>query len=212
MKVFLDSNIIQHSATAYRTYAIQFGGGKLGTPLVRNGPVETVNKKPAPAEELRNEIFRLPELAAKLRGVGACLVIARENYLEIRKAARSRDEHFYGSRIYFSEPPPEPYNFVSVPSWMNTGPTDNSFHNFLHDLKHPRFLKFAKCAGAIHGSTFNYNQLADAYFLWCAEVNQVDYFLTLDGKLQRAIENSPTLKFKTKIVSATGLLHVLDVA
>ena len=189
---------------------ICFGGAKPGEPLIRKGPIETIHKKPAKDEPLRLEIDSLQELASKLKNIGACLIMDIDNiYSEVSKAGRFQREYFYGSDIEYAERPPEFNATLGAPSWLNPGPTDNHFHNFLHRLKNPRFLDLAKYAGALQGSKDNYNQLADAYFLWCAEVNYADYFLTLDSKLERSIGQAKSLVYTPKVVSATKLLAEL---
>jgi hypothetical protein len=206
MKIFLDSNIVRHSATTYRTMDIYFGGGKPGEPLVREGPIETIHKNPPPDEKLAAEINCLPNLSAKLKSIGATLIMDFENFSEVKKAGRFRNDYFYGSEIERSERPPEFNAILGMPNWLNSGPTENHFHNFLHRLKNPRFLELAKYAGASQGKKDNYNQLADAYFLWCAEVNQATFFLTLDFKLHRSIGQAKKLVYAPKIVSALDLL------
>ena len=210
MKVFLDSNIIQHSATTYRTMDIHFGGAKSGEPLIREGPIQTIHKKPAKDKKLKEEINCLKELASKLKDLGASLIMDFDNiYSEVRRAGRYREEYFYGSDIQYAERPPEFNTLLAGPSWLNTGPTDKPFHNFLHRLMHPRFLELAKFSGALQGKKDNYNQLADAYFLWCAEINDADYFLTLDSKLERSINQAKSLVYRPKVLSATKLLSEL---
>lgn len=210
MRVFLDSNIIQHAATTYRTCDIYFGGAKPGEPLIRKGPIETVQKLPAENESLRAEIASLSILSLKLKEIGAHLMIDHENNREIKRAGRFRTEYFHGANIVYAERPPEFNTLLACPDWMNPGPTNNQFHNFLHGLKDTRFLELAKYAGALQGENPNYNQLADAYFLWCAETNMADYFLTLDFRLIRCIQNAKRLNYKPKIVSASQLLAELS--
>lgn len=209
MKIFLDSNIVQHAATTYRTQNIYFDGAKPGEPLVRGGPIETHHKSPTKNETLRREINCLPELARKLRNIRADLVMAHENLSEVTRAGRFRKEYFHGSKIRYADRAPEYNTIIGMPDWLNMGPTANHFHNFLYYLKHPRFLELAKYAGALQGEKPNYNQLADAYFLWCAESNEADYFLTLDFKLKRSIDQSKNLHFNPRVVTATELLGEL---
>lgn len=208
MKVFIDSNIIQHSATTYRNMDIHFGGSRLGEPLVRTGPVLTIAKEPASGMNLRDEIECLPELSIKLKEIGATLITDFENiYTEVRKAGRFRKEYFFGSDIAYAERPPEFNTILGMPRWLNLGRTDKHFHNFLENLKNPRFLELAKYAGALQGRVPNCNQLADAYFLWCAEVNHADYFLTLDSKPERSINQAKSLVFEPRVISASKLLR-----
>lgn len=209
IKVFLDSNIVQHAATTYRTADIFYGGAKPGEPLIRHGPIETIHKPLAKSEELQQEIEKLPKLSSIFRSIKANLIMDHNNFSEIKKAGRFRKEYFYGADITYANRPPEFNTLFACPGWFNFGPTENQFHNFLHRLENPRFLELAKYAGALQGKKDNYNQLADAYFLWCAEENNVDYFLTLDFKLKRSIENARRLSYTPKVVTASQLLEEL---
>tara|TARA_R110002072_G_scaffold302655_1_gene487099 strand:+ start:191 stop:829 length:639 start_codon:yes stop_codon:yes gene_type:complete len=209
MKVFLDSNIVQHAATTYRTMGIYFGGAKTGEPMIRKGPIQTVRKPPARDAKLRAEIDCLPELSSKLQSIGAKLIMDFNNLSEVKRAGKFRREYFHGSHIEYAKRPPEFHASFGGVSWLNPGPTENHFHNFLHRLKNPRFLELAKYAGALQGPKNNYNQLADAYFLWCAEINDANYFLTLDLKLGRCMLQAKSLVYIPKVVSATRLLGEL---
>lgn len=209
MKIYVDSNIVRHAATKYRTMDIYFGGAKPGQALVRYGPIEVLKKKPADDKRLRKEIKLLKRLSKKIKKVGSSLVMDRQTFLEIKRAGRFRSDYFFGSEIEFSNPPPVQYYLSFVPSWMNTGPTDNQFHNFLSTLKHPRFMELAKYAGALQGKRKKYNQLADAYWLWCAESNQCNYFLTLDTKLINSFSTAKRLTFMPILVTPSELLKRL---
>ena len=212
MKVFLDSNIVQHAATTYRTCDIYFGGARLGEPPIRQGPIKTARKQQAKDHGLRREIEKLPQLSSILRSIGASLIMDHDNFSEVRKAGRFRTEYFYNSDIKYANRPPESNTLLGCSGWLNPGPTDNQFHNFLRRLKNPRFLELAKYAGALQGTQDNYNQLADAYFLWCAEENRADYFLTLDFRLKRSMDNARRLSYYPKIVTASQLLAELQQA
>lgn len=210
MKIFLDSNIVQHAATTYRMQVIHFGRRKLAESLVRKGPVRLVHKRPAENERLRLEIECLFPLSSRLKTIGAVLIMDHENNSEIRRAGRFRKEYFHSSEIEYAKRPPEYNTTLGLPSWMNPGPTKNQFHNFLHQLRNPRFLDLAKCTGGLQGSSVNYNQLADAYFLWCAEENGADYILTLDFKLHKLIKQAKSLIYAPKVVTATELLKEIE--
>jgi hypothetical protein len=212
MKIFLDTNVVMHSATEYRTQDIYFGGARAGEPLVRRGPIEIIKKRKARDPKLRQQIEALRDLAGKLQELGAELVMDYENFIEIKIAGRFRKEYFYGSEIKPSERAPQFRTLIAAPRWMNSGPTENFFHNFLDGLKQKRFLQIAKQVGAFQGTYKKYNQLADAYFLWCAELNMVDYFLTLDFNLQKYIHKAPRLEYMPQVVTPIELLNVLQEA
>lgn len=210
MKVYLDTNVVMHSATEYRTQDIYFGGARVGGPLVRRGPIEIVQKPIARDPKLRRQIETLRDLAEKLKDLSAELVMDHENFFEIKRAGKFRKEYFYGSEIKFSERPPQFRTLMGAPRWMNLGPTENFFHNFLDGLQYKRFMQIANKVGAFQGTYKKYNQLADAYFLWCAELNKADYFLTLDFNLQKYVKNAPSLEYMPRVVTPIELWTVLQ--
>ncbi|UHQ18815.1 hypothetical protein LVB87_11545 [Lysobacter sp. KIS68-7] len=210
MKVFIDSNIIRHAATRYRTQTIQFGQLEPGDPLVKRGPIQLHSKKPHDHPGLRSEIRRLRELSAQLKVKNATLLMDQETLGEVKMAGGFRGEYFYRSNIIVSDPPLKYDRIIGLPRHLNPGPTENHFHNFLSRLEHPRFIQLAKATGGLQGTTSkHYNQLADAFFLWCAEHNEADYFLTLDSKLKRCVGHSGNLGFLPAVVLPTELLSVL---
>ncbi|WP_020680832.1 hypothetical protein [Marinobacterium rhizophilum] len=210
MKIYLDTNVVMHSATEYRTQDIYFGGARAGEPLIRRGEIEVIKKRKARDPKLRQQIEALPELAGKLKDLGVEPVMDYENFIEIRRAGRFRKEYFYGSEIKASDRAPQFRTLVGGSRWMNSDPTENLFHNFLDGLKNKRFIQIAKQVGAFQGTYKKYNQLADAYFLWCAELNKVDYFLTLDFNLQKYIHKASRLEYIPQVITPTELLNVLQ--
>lgn len=209
MRVFVDSNIIRHAATRYRTQTIQFGRLDPGDPLVKRGPIQFHSKKPASGLRLRSEIGKLRELSAHLKVTGATLLMDQETLGEVKRAGGFRSEYFHRSNIVVSEPPLKYARIIGLAPHLNFGPTENHFHNFLSNLEHPRFLQLAKATGGMQGESKNYNQLADAFFLWCAESNDADYFLTLDFKLKNCITHAANLAFSPSVLLPSQLLSVL---
>lgn len=206
MKVFLDSNIVRHSARTYRTCDIYFGGAAHGEPLVRKGPIELVRKAPIQDEPLRQEVEALPALAAELKRVGATLLMDFHSTFEIKKAGRFRSDYFHGSEIAYGKRPPAGVGISFTPKWMKAASEDSELGTFLSRIRHPRFQSLAKYAGALQSRRLNVNQLADAYFLWCAEENEADYFLTLDFRLVRSLSTAKSLSYKPRVVTALELL------
>lgn len=209
MKIFVDSNIVRHSATAYRTMDITFGGGSPGMPLIRYGNVETIIKKESLDTDLRSEIKILEKLSLKIKEAGAILIMDRNTLSEVSESGKFRSEYFFSSKIVISEPPPEPYYPIFIQDRMNQGPTKNQFLNFLITIKHPRFLELAKYSGAIGAKRKRFRQLADAYWLWCAETNNANYFLTLDSKLINGLSTAKRLMYDPILIKPSRLLDVL---
>ena len=77
-------------------------------------------------------------------------------------------------------------------------------HNldFVCGIKHPRYIDLTKMTGAFQGEDkpLNLNQALDAYHIWCAECAGIQYFLTMDYKLQKVAGLS---NIKTPVVIKT---------
>jgi len=73
---------------------------------------------------------------------------------------------------------------------------------FLSGIDDPRYIELTKMTGAYQGAKrpMNLNQALDAYHIWCAESSEMNYFLTMDYKLQRIVEGS---KIKTAVAIKT---------
>lgn len=83
--------------------------------------------------------------------------------------------------------------------------------DFLKNIHNQRFLDIQKVVGAYQGKKeINENQLLDAWHLWCAEYNKCDYFLTIDCKLKRIIDNSKNFFMDVKVVTPKILLDNLN--
>ncbi len=81
--------------------------------------------------------------------------------------------------------------------------------DFVSQIEHKRFVELAKATGAYQGKhkPLNLNQALDAYHIWCAESASIDYFLTMDYKLQRVLGHS-TVKTSVKVVTPDQLLRL----
>jgi hypothetical protein len=83
-------------------------------------------------------------------------------------------------------------------------------YRFLCSLNDDRFLQLQRITGAYQGEgkTVNRNQMLDAFHLWCAEYNGSDFFLSLDFKLARVIENAKS-KPRVPVVRPSELLAAI---
>lgn len=209
MRVYLDSNIIQHSATFRRSQSTYYGQRSCADDLISYGPVEVAVKDARPGTVLGEEIQSLPFLAAQLRRIGATLIMDQHAGNEIKRAGSFPEDYFYSSRIFYAVPPVDDgLSIISGGMCDLLGVPRNSFHRLLTKLTAPRFLELAAACGAPAG-TRKYNQLADAYFLWCAEKNACDYFLSLDFELQRLLRNSRLSHPAVPVVRARELIDLV---
>jgi hypothetical protein len=78
---------------------------------------------------------------------------------------------------------------------------------FLQSIKDERFQFLQRKTGAYQGENgFNRNQLLDAFYIWCAEYSNCDFYLTLDFKLINCFKNQAEGVIKTRILSPSELL------
>jgi hypothetical protein len=79
---------------------------------------------------------------------------------------------------------------------------------FLQSIKDERFQFLQRKVGAHQGeNAFNRKQLLDAFYIWCAEYNNCDFYLTLDFKLINYFKNQPEGLIKTRILRPSELLR-----
>ena len=77
-----------------------------------------------------------------------------------------------------------------------SGHLASSQSEFMERIDHARFRYFQKLVGVQKGMGEKRRgaQLLDAWHLWCAEQNQCAYFLTMDFKLVRMLQNAVNVK------------------
>ena len=213
MLVFLDTSTIKHAATTFRSVEIIFGQTRpwhLHSGSFRFTPI-THHKAPAKGERLKRDIELLPELANAITTKGVDLITDDEVFYELfsQKRIGFRRDFFYGMPIKMGRPPIEYSRPLVHSRTLGNRQTNNSQINFLLSIDHPRFLAIQKATGAYQGNSIAQNELKDAFFLWCAEHNGADYFLTLDYDLARCVERCKTVKIRPKVVSPSELLGIL---
>lgn len=82
---------------------------------------------------------------------------------------------------------------------------------FLGRFAHPRFDELRKATGANQRQSKSWrNMLLDAFHIWCAEHNKCSYFLTLDMKLIRSMQNSKFAAAEPKLVLPSELLDAVQ--
>src|SRR5204863_2295591 len=135
-----------------------------------------------PDAVLRREVDLLPAIADLVKEGRLAAVTDMETRFEswgLPKMA-SWTGVFYGAPICHASPP------INCNRMLFCADRDcvEMQHQFLRKIKHPRFLRLQKITGAHEAKGRRYwNQMLDAFAVWCAEHNCCDYFLTLDFKL-----------------------------
>jgi predicted nucleic acid-binding protein len=191
-RVYLDTNIFKFSATHLlrfhpRDVRLRWGG-KLQSLIVHD--LVTINPNGSISNpELKREAELLPRVAALAARGTTEFVINIETLMEVwgLPDLDSETGRFYNA----------PYKVVDAPVQYGRVMFGGEAHykdlqvKFLHSLKHERFDKLQRITGAYQGARkAQKSQLLDAYHLWCAEHHKCDFFLSLDFKLARVIENS----------------------
>lgn len=202
--VFIDANILKFSAVKKHVYrprkdTINWGGTEHEVELHEPYTTNDLHKIKNETQE-RDAVF-LGMLA--YAGISGRLKfhIHREVDLETWSlpGMASASGRFFGCPINGVADP------VPLPSRIIIG-GEKKFKehklDFLCGIRHPRFIDLTKMTGAYQGTQkpLNLNQALDAYHIWCAECAGMNYFLTMDYKLQKVVEKS---KVETPVVIRT---------
>lgn len=210
-KVYLDTNVLKFSATelprmAPRQETINWGG--IEHEITVHDFVEVNPNEKIGNPDLKVEADSLSELAG-LGKLGAVeYLIQMETMFESWGLPNmdSSTGKFYGAPVKTVDAP------IQYGRTMIGGGQDakEMQYDFLSRIDNGRFKELQKITGAYQGKNPpNRNQLLDAFHVWCAEHNDSDYFLTLDFKLIRVVNNGGAEKVKTKLVRPSELLAIL---
>ena len=85
-----------------------------------------------------------------------------------------------------------------------------AFWNTLPALEQENLLRLERFKSLCRG--LSKKHYPDAFHLWTAETNRLDYFLTMDRKFPRALSTNRRLDFRCKAVSPDELLNSLGVS
>ena len=209
-RVYVDTNVLKFSATALQRYVptkkkIKWGDKELEVvilePRVVNPNLRIRNA------ELKGEADLLPRLAESSKQGKVHFVMQFEARAESWGIPNmdSPTNQFYGAEIQLIEAPFKCSRVVA-----GGRKKEDHQYGFLQRVRHPRFDQLQKITGTLQGQNpKNRNQLADAFHLWCAEHAGVEYFLTLDFKLQKQIYLSKH-HVQVQIVRPSELLKIIE--
>lgn len=212
VRVYIDTNVFKFSATQLlrlvpRQQALNWGGRThrvVVHDLVDLNPNDSISNP-----GLKDEADLLPKLAEWGKIGRVEYVIQSETLFESWGLPNmdSSTGRFYGSP-YTTVDAPITYSRVVVGG--NGDPTEMQL-DFLKSIRSERFLELQRMTGAYQGEgKLNRNQLLDAFHLWCAEHNSCDYFLTLDFKLIRALQQNRKRQLSVRVVRPSELLAAID--
>lgn len=209
LSVFLDANIFKFSATSQvrmfpRESEINWGGVR---EKVTVHDIRTIN----PNDYLENEELKYEaSLLEKLASMGHSGLVKYYTHAEAEfetwnlPRMGSKTGRFYRAPISEAKSPIE-YSRIFAQASIDSQQTQYAFLSALQDK---RFLDIQKIVGAYQGKSLpNRNQLLDAFHIWCAESNNIDYFLTMDFKLAKVCQfPRNTEKLGIKVVKPSQLL------
>lgn len=210
-KVYIDTNILKFSATRLFCYRprrkiIKWGG--IAQEVTVHDPVYINPNEGISNPMLKYEAELLVSVAELAKQGLINLVFNVETAFESWGIPNMASEsgRFYGAPIKMIESPIK-HSRVLIGAGYDT---ETLQMDFLTGIKHPRFKELIKLTGAYQGKHgYNKNQLLDAFHLWCAESSGCDYFLTLDFKLIRYVQNNKNISINTELIVPSELLERL---
>ncbi len=210
LHVYVDTNVLKFSATALQRYIpakqkIDWGGKEIEVVIHKSDLINPNLRIENP--KLKSEADLLPRVADLSRQGKVKFVMQFEARNESWGIPNmdSRNNEFHGAEIDLIE---APFKYSRVIA--GGGREIDHQYEFLNRVQHPRFDQLQKITGAWQGkNSKNRNQLIDAFHLWCAEHARVEYFLTLDFKLQKQVFLSKH-PVHVQIVRPSEMLRVVE--
>ncbi len=211
-KVFIDTNILKFSAVKKHVYrakkeTIKWGGTEFETEIYEKHTVNDLHK-------IRNEVQKRDAVFLGMlayAGISEWLsfYIHREVDLETwgLPGMVSPSGRFFGCTIHEVPDPIAPQSRIIFGGHKRF---KEHILDFVCSIKHPRFVELTRMTGAYQGARkpLNLNQALDAYHIWCAESAEIEYFLTMDYKLQKVVGRSK-VETSVKIVTPDQLLRLV---
>jgi len=212
IKVFLDTCVLKSSIVSLTRFVPRgerpsLNGKGKGSPIYRIADICPHDK--IKDKGLYKEIKLLSQIATLAKEQKIELLTQFEAILELW----GLPDTFGRRRTYFDEVEIKkvgaPIEYSRVFAFPNIGPKNSQF-NFLESINDERFAELRRATGAYQGeNSLNRNQLLDAFHIWCAEYNNCDFYLTLDFKLIKHLNNQKKYTIKTRIVRPSELLSLI---
>ena len=192
--VFLDTNILKFSAVKKHVFrpkkqTINWGG--LEQEIVVREPYTTNDIHKIKSDTQKRDAIMLGMLA--YAGISGRLKFHSHREVDLETwglpGMMSASGRFFGCPINDVPDPIAPQSRIIAGGLKK--PKEYTL-DFLSNFRAPRFIELTKITGAFQGATnpLNLNQALDAYHLWCAECAGMNYFLTMDYKLQKVVARS----------------------
>jgi hypothetical protein len=207
-KVYVDTTVLKFSATQLRRLhpkTQQVNWGSQDHQMTVYGFVHVNPNDSIVNPELKAEAALLPSLAKAGKTGVVNYVIQDETLFESWGIPKMNSEtgKFYDAPCENVEAPIK-YSRALVGAGFDA--RDTQFR-FLSSINSKRFLELQKMTGAYQGpGKLNRKQLLDAFYLWCAEHNDCDYFLTLDFKLIKVLRKQKS-RLLCEVVRPSELMN-----
>jgi hypothetical protein len=211
--VFIDTNILKFSAVKKHVYrarktTVSWGGKEFETEYREPHTVNDIHR--IKNEDQKRDAAFLGMLA--YAGISEWLKFYSHREVDLEMwglpGMVSPSGRFFGCTIHKVQDPAAPQLRIIV---GGNKAIKKHILDFMCSIKHPRFIELTKMTGAYQGKSkpLNLNQARDAYHIWCAESAEMDYFLTMDYKLQKVVGRS---KIETSVQVARGQWKALTQA
>ena len=209
--VFLDTNLLKFSVDRlHRLFPtkqpVNWGGQTLTLDV--HVPATVLPNETIDNPELKSEVKLLPRIGELGHEGRIRLLIQEEVFIESWRQKNMGDSRgpFFGSPITRVKAPVE-YGRVVAAGFGGRSGRDLQI-DFLKGIKVPRFEQLQKACGAYQGEgKYAENELIDAFFLWCAEAAEADYFLTCDFDLIEHVKGHKRFPPKIALVKPSTLLN-----
>ncbi|WP_422029788.1 hypothetical protein [Roseovarius sp.] len=210
--LFIDTNILKFAAVKKHVYrsrlgTVDWGGTDYEVEYHERYTVNDIHKIKN-NETLKSDAILLGMLA--YAGISGRLKFHshREVYLETLglRGMCSASGRFFGCPIHRVADPMAPR--VRIISDGKKSGADHAL-DFLSRIRHPRYGELTRMTGAYQGPNkpLIINQAMDAYHLWCAECAGMNYFLTMDYRLQKVVSQSKKVETPVVIKTPNQLLR-----
>ncbi|SEA82885.1 hypothetical protein SAMN05660420_03330 [Desulfuromusa kysingii] len=214
IKIFIDSNIIRHSKNRRlrlvpNKQKINWGSNEFTVDVFSEATLlPQIDLK---NEELKSEINFLPQIAQHAKQGNIKLITHQEVTFELwglRNVSGTSNQGCFDNIEIEKVKGPFEYSRIIA---GGPDPSRNHQFEFLKNIKDKRFLQLQKTCGAYQGEgKLNSNQLKDAFFVYCAESENADYFLTCDFNLLNQVKRHKKYPPKIKLVKPSELVGIIE--
>ena len=206
LRVFFDTTIIrnsQHKRTVWKPHvqSVLWGGREHSvtiSALVETRPIEKLRGQRRTYCDARR--IRFIETLAKARLIRAFWHFETKWEFSSRRPMNQSMPPL--TRYLSAVVAPVRYERLLSPAWLNPGDPQLEF---LREIADERYAQWKRASNVLPGTKAEKNQLLDAFYLWTAEHNRCDYFLTMDYKLIATIARSG-LESRLRLIAPTEFL------